>query len=880
MNDSTNVKSASTERERIKYIQYAIMSALAAGGISAAVKMSNGKKARRKANDVASSKNAIVIPIKKTNFMKDIPTPEELAESRGETSEPKQIELKNQEEKPMDDIDAKPLLADAPAEDIEARKREILRNKARRFDFFRAKAAADGSDSESSPREEDNNDQAPSDSKDDDTGDSIDGSGKKVMKEEIDGRVILRDQSGKFVSPTDPVAVAQVEKAAVSGFGDVVFHPFNTLGRIANSAADKPVLATAGFVGSIYLASKIADAINERRRAKAKERLEAARDEYVDLIEEGREEKAASGDGPHIGDLSGWVIGTSFFAPLAITAMITKRILDNRREEKKRQKEMSDSYPDEPAIMYKTSEGKEIEIDAGTAMMAILVKRGMILDAERAESEMRLEKSAQATYTDDEYNDAIQNAVKYIGNADNADNVLKMIDAYRNGEEISIPRPWYTLGLGGGVYKDPEFRRRLAGSTAFQDSLMNQFKNNQKFIDYKNNAIDDYLTSSKGWGLEKGGFLHKIISWLAKNLGFGNWMFKRQMNKAFEEGKNYMSPQEKAEAEYNRRAQEAAGMNRTDPRYAEAHKWLSDNQKSNPEKWKEISGRTPLVQDPKWGWMERVYPKPGESVYGLEKVKGDDGKDQYYRFNPNRINLNDPRQMEYLKEKQGWTDEQFEGFVESERNRMSGVRPPASDASGQISATDAQASNSAASAASFHPVFKGTINLVGKNGKGMSPDEYRQLLESQEFLDSLPANMAEKDKISYRDHLLRSIPQAPANSPNATAAAPSAPQPQETSRTMVGGAIPQDNAPRPPYPASGTVTAPPPAPPATQPSVPTPATPSGTSQTQPTVASSGIGHTIQNAAKPTPTPDPAKKTENPALNGIKSVAPTYQRWMF
>jgi len=551
-------KNASFRSNAGKYLGAAVLAGLASSLIGDEIRKKKIEEKKEKAKNISRNKSSIVVPISKANFMKDLIPPDVLAKTRGDSASG--IDA-GKSTSAIENVDAPKQLDDLSASDIEAKKKAIL--KERKFDFFRnSKAASSDAGSDSGKTSEGDASSKEHDSVPAKDGDKDDGDGK---------RMYLRDQTGKFVSPTDPVAVEQVAKEAeVEGIGDVVLHPFKSIGKALNGATEKPVLFSAGLIGSVYIASRIADAINARRREKSKEELDAARDKYVDLLEEGNSEKTAW----DLSETSGQLIGGAFFVPMALTAIITNRIIENRKKENKRQKSVSDSYPDDPVILYKTSEGKDEPIDAGTALMLIMVKRGMILDAERAEADAALEKIAQQkSFSDEDYARAIRRATDYVKDDDNADDVIDMIDNHRGyGESGSGPsvgwwkKPlmragnWLGLNEDPDIYESPEFKRRLAKSPEFQDALRGQFGSNKKFIEYKNRSIDNYL--SKNWKLQKGGLLHTILSWLAKNFGIGDWMFNREMNKALSSASEYMSPEEELAAE-REKLKETGGRNLT-----------------------------------------------------------------------------------------------------------------------------------------------------------------------------------------------------------------------------------------------------------------------------------------------------------------------------
>ena len=565
-NAKTLNKEAVSQEERNKIIKGAILAAAAAATTGAIIRDTKAKKDRKKAMDPYGNKNAIVIPIKKTKFMEGLPTPEELSATRSEAVP----ELTNAEAIPM--LENKQDSSALSSDQIAAMKKDILRSRARSLNFFGKRA------------EEESNGDKPESKADNPKPES-----DKVTKEEDDkGRVFFRDETGKFVSPTDPVAVEQVAKEAEDeGFWSNM-NPVNFVKSVGRAAMDRPLVVTGGGLAAIYLAAKISDAINERRRNRSKERLDEARDEYVSLVQDAEEKKADADDA--IGNLAGY----AFFVPAALTAVITHKIIENRKEEKKKQKEQMDSYPEEPAILYKTSEGKDLEIDAESALMGLMFKQAMIMDVERMEAEAKLEKSAAMIvgtapipgnpntgedFSEDEIRNAVDYSVKHMTDEKNRSKLLKLVEAYNGdpkakGYHSGVERAFGDmlpgmLGIGmelpkgmtparyKAIMQDPRARALLAGNQKLQDTVMGNFANNDEWIKYKNNQIDDYFANN--WKLQKGGLLHTILSWIAKNLGIGDWMANRKIRNLFgRQADKYKSIQ----AQKDQQAAEAAEARR------------------------------------------------------------------------------------------------------------------------------------------------------------------------------------------------------------------------------------------------------------------------------------------------------------------------------
>ena len=551
-----------TPEERNDYIKAAIVAGVGAAGIGALIRDIKSKKSRKKKMDFSASKNAIVIPVNKRVFLDGLPTKAEHRQMFGDGSE-----------------EHKPLLDVTNPADLASAKKDILRG--RKFDFFGKTASKDDGKK--------------------DVPDSGEKDVKEVSEEKIDGRVVLRGQDGRFVSQTDPVAVQEVEKSAWFNPLQPFVDPSGFLKDLKSGMLGKPIAFTAGAIGSIALASKISDAINERRKERAKRRLDRSRDSYVKMLEEGEggSEKSASGRDSHdgsFGDLSGKVIGASFFVPMALTALVTNKIIENRKAENKRKKEMSNSYPAEPIILYQTYDGNNMKIAADTALMAIMVKRAMMEDAERAEAE--LVKSAQfftnsplftnksdRQYSDDEINKAVDYAAKILGDKGNSGALLDTIKRYGDNESVDLGKTFSgmvptldKIPLIGSVVGDmpsnfaeisktPEFKQRLAQNGKLTDTIISRFDTDPEWKKYKQERIENGISDKiEGWGFQKGGILHKIIAWFMKLFGAGNSDFNDSVRQRFaqlagseqEQGKEEPTEQQNVQSEQN--AQDPSGV--------------------------------------------------------------------------------------------------------------------------------------------------------------------------------------------------------------------------------------------------------------------------------------------------------------------------------
>lgn len=509
------VKKAMPDSERNALIGAAVLAAVSTAGIGAVIRSNRAKKMREKATDTERTRNAIVVPIKKTKFLEGLPTPDELAESRGETSpalEASQPVL----EAPAEAIADASSENEMTPEEIAAKKKAILAANSRKFNFF-GKAAS---------------------------------SRKYDIEKTADGFL-------------------ETAKSVI----DSALHPYESLKQVGRVAADKPLETTAIAVGGFYLAAMIADEINKRRRAKSRNRVEDARSEYVGLLE-GNEKVA--GD---VRDWTGTILGTSFFVPLALTAIITNKIIKNRKYEKAKEKEQSDTYPDEPIIMYKTSEAKEIPMSASTALALIAFNRELLKQAEVLSHVPGIEKLADdfnepvgvvvGIAGDDAYSKAmaelarsiyaggdVQGAGKKLfrdyvmNNGGTEKDVVDMMDG-KYGTVDGVWDRWKgkfngkTLGNLKALrkaYENPQgFIRALASSQDFRDKVSGRFANDDNFKSLKNDIIDNELADTwVGRTFNRDGWIYRFIKWLGEMTGWTNRKFNSGLNSMFD---YYANPQ-------------------------------------------------------------------------------------------------------------------------------------------------------------------------------------------------------------------------------------------------------------------------------------------------------------------------------------------------
>ena len=493
-----------------KYLKAAIMTAISIAGVGAFIRNWKAKKERKKSLDINNGKNTIVIPIVKEDFMRGIPTPDERA----------------------DEMDGNIVAVDSGNPIGDGAFGKV-------FNFFRKNAS-----------EEEKGDNEKSKSE----GIGAPVNEKKVTEEKIDGRIVLRGQDGKFVSPTDPVAVMDVEKTAQMGIVDSLLHPGDFAKNVARAFKGNPLWMAGGAVGSIILATKIVDYLAKERRRKAEKRLEDARESYVNLLENGEgSEKKAQSDIPGI---AGTVLGTAFFLPLALTAMVANKIIENRDAERRRKKSMSNSYPQDPTFVYNVVDGEKIAMSTDRALALMMFKTAMVASCE----DSTLEKNAQVTdalkalgdklddkargmipvdeIKDDEARDEI---IKLLGNNDKEflDIIRKKVDGDKDAADKALKNLILTKNptLLARLYKskydsDPNKRNSLENSIysskGLTDLVANRFTDD-KYKDSFGSYADELI--GKKMGLRQGSFLHKLVTWLMGLFGMKKGLIGEHIGK-------------------------------------------------------------------------------------------------------------------------------------------------------------------------------------------------------------------------------------------------------------------------------------------------------------------------------------------------------------
>lgn len=317
-----------TSKELKAYLGKGVLAGGAAAAIALAVTNNRQKEAKKK--DVGEFDNSLVIPIHKDKFLEGLPTPQQFAESRGETvTHAIPVEGGKALPAPSADQSVVPQMSEA---DILAKKKELLRNNSHRLNFFGKNAEEGNVDDEESDKKKSDEGNAAVENKPEKNDDGGDGTG------------VPRDDQGRFISPTSPLAVKQVlQEEKKAGW--------------LSEISERPLAVVGGGATAIMIADMIMRAVNKRREKDAAKSLAEEREKYVDMIQNSSDTKQASAE------KRGWSIGElgagAFIIPASVTWLITKQILDNRKADKKRDAKRTDSYPDEPVVTYRVYDNSQ-----------------------------------------------------------------------------------------------------------------------------------------------------------------------------------------------------------------------------------------------------------------------------------------------------------------------------------------------------------------------------------------------------------------------------------------------------------------------------------------------------------------------------------------
>lgn len=511
----------------IKYLKAGLGAGVLASGIGLTASRLKSLKERAK-HSPENSRNAIIVDINKNNFLKDLPTPEAQAQMFAGAT-PKGV---------VGGAESKPQMTE---EEIAAAKKEILR-KGRKMDFFGLRKAA-------APKSEVRQvlEQAVGEN----------GEKKNGGENKPEPPKLPRDAEGRFVSPNSPIAAFQSEKDAfdLSKWLNPIDYAKELGGRAWESAKIHPFGLAAGGLGAIYLSALIVDKVNEMRAKASKRSANVARQEYIRMLQGGNEEgaeKTAHDGNSGIPEYTGAVVGASVVLPYIVSAMITNRILENRKEKDRKAKMMANSYPEDPVILYKTSEAKEIKFKPDAAFAMIMLKQAMFDAAGGFEKSAAGLDKLKAMYpgaakaiggavgkaTDGMYDSAADSIAKAMANKDNSGLVLNLAKAYQAGNMTDVNTHMMSL-LGkvdpkslpatgaAAAFNPKKLMRHVAGHQGIQDSLAGYITDDNN-ADWK--AWREEMTAKKlGKYFRQGSPLYNIIEWITNNMGVGKFLARKSI---------------------------------------------------------------------------------------------------------------------------------------------------------------------------------------------------------------------------------------------------------------------------------------------------------------------------------------------------------------
>lgn len=468
-----------------KYLGKGLAAALLSAGVGTTISRLASEKKRKKALDISNNRNVITVDVDIPNFLKDLPTPEQFAET----------------------VATKPAIVGsaaqiANADDIASLKKAILRNKGGKIDFFRKAASTTPKTEKSDKKETDNQD------------------GKNSEDKPSDPMPTrLRGEDGKFVSATSPVAVQDVEKSAgimefLGRLAKPVTDPIVEFGGdVKDGLVESPELV-AGGVASVVLATMIAKRINKLRAASEKSKLDSQRDAYVEKLN--GSEKIAQDNSGSVGKTIGLVAGASFLAPFALTSLIAYKVMKNRSEQQEKNKKNLGSFATPPVILYRTrgdveksagyrSPGQRIGDAVGFIGGKISDGLGKLVDKTGIGVDAGVDRAIEIFGRKDNHG-KIADFAKDVMAGKGADSFLKMLSA---GDMLYAP-----------VFASNSFKKKLLSNSKFQDMVIQMMKDN-RYADSFGKARDAAISREVGKLVGEDNDANRLLSGLV--LSSGMW---------------------------------------------------------------------------------------------------------------------------------------------------------------------------------------------------------------------------------------------------------------------------------------------------------------------------------------------------------------------
>lgn len=478
-----------------KYLLAGLSSAVLAAGVGTTVSRLSSEKKRKKALDLNNNRNVITVDIDIPNFMKDLPTPAEFAATA------------------VADKASKPTVSNATSDDIERLKKEIIRRNSGKLDFFRKTAE----EAEVSNDVDEKKDKPEKDE-------------PKEKKEDGGGVARLRDESGRFTSPTSPIAVKEEEKTAnvitdwISDLTKPVVDPVVEFGSaVKDGIIDSPKLIAGGAAG-IVLAAMLAKYINKKRAGSAKAKLDSQRDAYVEQLQ-GVQKSAQDG----VGHALGLGAGVTFLAPFALTSILAYKVMKNRSEQQEKSRRINGSFPTQPIITYRTRGDVEKSaapqktlpqmIDGAIDYATDAARKGLGIATDATLKGLGKIVDATGIGVDS----GVDKFMEMLGRPENKKRLASFAKAISSGNEDSVRNATFELMSPSDmvnipVYASASFKKKLLQNKKFQDMIINMLDDSQ-YADSFGKIRDEAISKEVGKYVGYNNDFNRILSDIVRYSG-------------------------------------------------------------------------------------------------------------------------------------------------------------------------------------------------------------------------------------------------------------------------------------------------------------------------------------------------------------------------
>ena len=538
---------------QLKWLKIFFGTTLASAGATAIARQWRQDEKSKERRDVNKDRNKIEVVIDTDNFLRDLPKPKK-------EEEPAAPEQTKELPAPAE----VPLLAgvDADAnkdESIEDIKRRILKEKTRSFSPFGGKLASCGSSCSGSKTAK---------NKPAVKGEAPNNATIKPKVVTAESTIIKtpgkkpRDEAGRFVNPDAKIKMAQ-SGAIAQTIEDVLQGAANLFGTTKDTVSNAAGTA-AGYIGGglagIYAVKGISHLVNKIRAKKAKKRLEESQKKYIKaLTAEHNEEsdpwgeisKSAQASGsptPATDNTLAWMAG-GVMLPFVTTALLTYKLLENRRKAKKEGEKLKRTFPEEPLVLYKTSEDKCVPVRFGSVLALVDINRKFIEMEESRITKKAGERWDNWARNRDEYG-FLDGTVRTLTTGLKDDDYA-FDDAHVNQLADTMSSGQYDKLWQGVIEGDETAKNKLGDAIAYETGIKDRAKIENiagrmlqhpkvqdHFISNMNDEKNKWWYDKANQGIEKSiqdkygdGVLGGFMSWLAKTFpGFARGLFGDQIN--------------------------------------------------------------------------------------------------------------------------------------------------------------------------------------------------------------------------------------------------------------------------------------------------------------------------------------------------------------